>query len=171
MIENGAPAFDMKPGLLKSRKAHRSSGGGKYLHVPLALKTPGGGSRGPSPPVMPAPIYTSAAKLHFGQSMRKLPLKYENLGMMTRLSPNLAKWQHYTWKTSPYVGVTKVRKYPDKKGPAGRLAGYKTFRTVSTKSDPSSWIHPGFRPRNLMERTQVELEQKFPEIMTVIMGA
>jgi hypothetical protein len=172
MIENGSPPFDMKPGLLKSRKAKRSKDGGKYITVPLALKTPGGGNRGPSPPVMPGPIYRSAAKLQFGQSMSRLPVKYENLGRRTRLSPDLKKWGHYTWKTSPFVGVTKVQKYPGElpTSSTGKMAGYKTFRRVSTKSDPNSWIHPGFRKGDIMERTALELDKIFPEVMNAVMG-
>jgi len=169
-LEEGVKPFDMKPGLLASKKAKRMKKGGKYIRIPFGLKTPG--AQGPSPPVMPGPIYRSAVKLNFGESVRKLPVKYENLGLRTRLSPDLKKWQHYTWKASPFAGVTKVQRFsgmsPDSK--SGKLASYKTFRTVSSNSDPGSWIHPGFRDRKILEFAVKEIDHIFPEILSKVMG-
>lgn len=172
MLEVGAPAFDIKVGLLKSPKVSRTKGkegtrgGAPYIRVPFQLKTPGGGERGPTPPVMPRPIYRMASQLQFGEQL-KLPKKYEDYSIKTRLSSDLTKWGHYTWKASPFEGIVRTRKWPGElpTTPAGRRAAYMTFRTVSRNSDPSSWIHPGFRARNCIEAASARLEQIFPEII------
>jgi len=143
-LERGAPAFDMKPGFLGSSKAKRDAKGNTYFTVPMGLKAPGSGNRGPSPPVIPWSVYKSVSRSPIGTT-HKLPLKYEDLGIRTRLSPDPQSWGHYTWKTSPFENIKKTA------GPGGRGA-YMTFRRVSEKSDPNSWIHPGFRTLNLAKR-------------------
>ncbi len=149
-LEQGAGPFDLKRGLLKSPKvSHTKEGNKPYIHVPFQLKTPGGGARGAEPSVMPRSIYRLASQLGVGEQM-KLPKKYEDYGIKTRLSPDIARWGHYTWKTSPYQGITRTQTVGGAHLPAGKSA-YMTFRTVSKNSDPSSWIHPGFRARNCME--------------------
>lgn len=165
MIENGCGPFDMKPGLLRSPKAKKSKKGGRYITVPLYMKT--SGARGASPPVMPASIYKSAKQLGFGQSL-SLSKTYEGYGMRTRLSADIKRWGHYTWKTSPFQGITKVRRYPGLVPlglPRELLASYMTFRRVSNKSDPASWIHPGFRSRRFIERTAEKINDILPRIL------
>ena len=160
-LEQGAEPYDLKKGLLKSSKVRRTKDGKPYIHVPFQLKTPGGGARGASPPVMPRPVYRLASQLGIGQQL-KLPKKYEDYGMKTRLSADLKKWGHYTWKSSPYQGIVKI---PAVKGPGST---YMTFRTVSKNSDPSSWIHPGFRAKNCIEETVKNLDKIFGDILTTL---
>lgn len=169
-MECGHEPYDMKPGLLKGPKSRTSKSGGRYNIVPFPMKT--SGSRGASPPVMPEPIYRRALKMGFGESMA-LPKKYEGYAIRSRLSPDIKRWGNYTWKSSPFSGITKVRKWPGELPTtlAGRRAAYMTFRTVSSKSDPSSWIHPGFRAKNLMEAAADHLNQIFPDIVNkVVLG-
>lgn len=154
-MEKGKNSWDIKDGLLRSSKAKTSAKGGKYITVPMPLKAPGSGERGPSPPVMPWSIYKIVSRSPMGKSTQ-LPVRLENLGWRTRLSPDPTKWSPYTWKTSPFQGI---KKSPD---PARRgKARYNTFRRVSTNSDPSSWIHPGFSPLNLAG----QVAQKLPNII------
>lgn len=162
-IEQGTGPYDLKKGLLKGPKAKQTIDGKPYTHVPFQLKTPGSGVSGPSPPVMPRSIYRMASQMGIGQQM-KLPQKYEDYGIKTRLSADVSKWGHYTWKTSPYQGIIRtqtVRGQPV----AGGKSAYVTIRTVSKKSDPASWIHPGFRAKNLIEEASNKLEQIFPEVL------
>jgi hypothetical protein len=165
MIENGCPPFDMKKGLLRSPKAKRDKKGNKYITVPLRMKS--AGAYGGSPPVLPSPIYRQALNLKFGQSLT-LPKKYEGWGLKTRLSADLKKWGHYTWKTSPFQGVTRVQRFPGLTPlglPREKLGKMMTFRRVSTKSDPNSWIHPGFTALNLIEKTAEKVNSIFPKIL------
>jgi len=165
-LEEGKAPYDMKPGLLRSKKAKRDKRGRPYIHVPFRLKTPGSQVTGPSPPVMPRPIYRLALRSQFGQSVN-ITKKYNNYAIRTRLSPDLKRWGHYTWKASPFAGVTKVRRFPGELATshAGGMAAYMTFRTVSRRSDPSSWIHPGLRPHNIMDVAAEKLKEIFPRIV------
>jgi hypothetical protein len=164
MIEEGSGPFDMKKGFLRSPKAKMGKKG-KYITIPLSLKS--SGSKGASPPVMPAPIYNQAMRLSFGQSM-KLPKKYQGYGLRSQLSKDLKKWGAYTWKTSPFQGITKFQRYPGLVPlglPREKLAIYKTFRRVSEKSDKNSWIHPGFRRRNFVEQVSNKMKDIFPKLL------
>jgi len=170
-LEEGMPPYDMKPGLLHGPNSRQSKNGGRYNIIPFPMKTPG--SRGTSPPVMPEPIYRRALKMGFGDSMA-LPKKYEGYAIRTRLSSDIKRWGHYTWKSSPFAGITKVRKWPGELPTtlAGRRAAYLSFRIVSSRSDPSSWIHPGFKAINLMEKSADNLSKIFPDIVNkVILGS
>lgn len=171
MIEQGCPPFDMKPGLLAGRKARYSEKSGAYTTVPLRLKAYG--SHGDSPPVMPSTIYRSARQLEIGQSMT-LPRKYEGYGMRTRLSSDIKRWGHYTWQTSPFQGITKVARWPNLiplSLPRETAGMYMVFRRVSKKSSANSWIHPGFRQHNFLEKTVSYIDEIFPRILNNVMGA
>lgn len=173
MQEQGCSPWDMKPAFLRSPKAKtaKSTRGrekvpGKYITIPLRLKSYG--SHGASPPVMPSTIYKMANQLKIGQSLA-LPKKYEGYGLRSRLSPDIQRWSHYTWKTSPFQNITKVAKWPGlvRLGLPREAAGmYLIFRRVSRKSDKGSWIHPGFRSLALRELVINEVEFKiFPKIL------
>lgn len=170
-LENGIPPFDMKKGFLKSKKAKltKKAGGGRYLTIPLQLKSYG--SHGDSPPVMPSGIYKRASQLKLGQSLT-LPKRYEGYGLKTRLSADIKRWGHYTWKTSPFQSIMKLPKW---RGllptAAGQQSMYMVFRRVSKKSDPASWIHPGFRAKNLLEKTSTYIEKIFPKILDNVISA
>jgi hypothetical protein len=165
-LESGLKAFDMKPGFLRSPNA-KGAQGNKYFTVPFQLRSPG--SAGGSATVMPKSIYSLVSGLKFGQSLN-LPKKYEGYGLRSKLSNDMKKWGNYTWKTSPFQGVTKERRFPgeSRSSPAGRMAQYKTFRRVSKKSDPGSWIHPGFRARDLLEKAVAKWE---PQVSNMIAQA
>lgn len=169
-LEEGLPAFDMKRGFLRSPKAKRTKKGPVFI-VPFALKS--SGAAGASPPVMPQPIYRMASKLKFGGTLN-LPIKYEDYAIRTRLSPDIKKWGHYTWKSSPFEGIVKTRSQTTPtqtvRGQTRWRPQYMAFRAVSKRSDPNSWIHPGFKARNLMEKAAGEFEKLFPDIVNKVLG-
>jgi hypothetical protein len=175
MLEQGSEPFDMKPGFLRSPKAKIGGKIGrttnKYITIPLRLKS--SGSMGGSPPVMPSTIYKKASQLEIGGRLT-LSKKYEGLGLRTRLSADLKRWQHYTWKTSPFQNIVKVPRFTGlvKLGLPRESAGmYMVFRRVSKKSNPSSWIHPGFKAANLVDQVVSKVELMFPTIIDNVMGA
>lgn len=160
-LEEGKAPFDMKPGLLKGRNAKRGKNG-PYNTVPFRIMTPNAVGQGQM--VMPKSIYSMAKQLGVGETL-KLPQKYVGLGVRTRLSPDATKWGPYTWKTSPFEGIKKVWQFP------GQQSGpmmYRTFRRVSRRSDPNSWIHPGFQARNLMEEAAAKLDKHFADILNQV---
>jgi very-short-patch-repair endonuclease len=155
-------------GFLRSRKAKKGKKG-KYITIPLSLKS--SGAMGGSPPVMPGPIYNMAKGLGFGQRLQ-LSKTYEGYGIRSKLSNDLKKWGNYTWKTSPFQGIVKYQRYPGLVPlglPREKLASYKVFRRVSKNSDPGSWIHPGFKPRNFMSKVMTLMYQEFPKLLDAIM--
>jgi hypothetical protein len=121
---------------------------------------------------MPSSIYKRASALEVGQSMT-LSKKYEGYGLRTRLSADLKRWGSYTWKTSPYQGITKVARWPNliPLGTPRESAGmYMIFRRVSRKSDPNSWIHPGFKSINLIDQVQNKMSDIFPKILDNVLS-
>ena len=48
---------------------------------------------------------------------------------------------------------------------------YNSFRRVSDKSDPSSWIHPGFTAANLAEKAFDNFESKMQSVLEKAMEA
>lgn len=125
MLEVGFGAFDQKLGFSKSKKIHRKKDGGWYLTIPIRHSTPGGYMFG-SP--MPKDIYGVAKKLGNGES-----LKVAGAGDLN--------WNGYQRKSNQYDGLTRIIKSYQK----AKQSQYYTFRRVSDKSDPSSWMHPGYK--------------------------
>lgn len=163
-LEEGHAPFDMKPGFLRSPNVKRTARGRPYMHVPIAQKVPGGGDRGPN--VMPWPIYRLAKAMPVGKPLT-LPSKYSGYGLRSRLSPDNSKWGPYTWKSSPYSGVIKTPQFP---GQLRSPMQYGTIRTISRRSDPNSWIHPGFQARNLMDMAATNLDRIVPDIVERVLG-
>lgn len=61
----------------------------------------------------------------------------------------------YTHKAPQYQGLVRIDIASTDKENRG---GYFTFRRVSDKSDPLSWINPGFEPRKFMDRALDEAQ-------------
>ena len=110
---------------------------------------------------MPSSIYALASRLQYGKSLN-LPKKYEGYGLRTKLSQDMNRWGNYTWKTSPFQGVIKERRFPGQLQPGTQ---YRTFRRISTRSSANSWIHPGFQARDLMEKAVTNYESKISEVV------
>ena len=163
-LEEGKGPYDLKEGLLHGPNAKRSKDGkGTYATVPFAHTTP---NTNPMT-AMPAPIYKMAKNLRQGERLKLTGTNLEGYGWRSKISQDASKWGNYTWKTSPFDSMVRQRRFPGMSGTsvAGRMMQYKTFRRVSSKSDPNSWIHPGFRPRAIMERAVAATERRFNEIV------
>jgi hypothetical protein len=157
-LEEGTAAFDMKKMLQTSAKAKTSKKDGhRYLTIPfehpearlrragldpqeyqklrgskLAQGSAQGGQR----------LYSWGERLTDvgGLGVRK---KYFIANPSLRELAVSKKIFSYRWKTSPYENLYR---FTDK---AEKTKGYTTFRTISEKSDPASWIHPGIRAMNI----------------------
>lgn len=125
MIETGFAAFDMKIGFSKSQKRQTTKGGGWYLTIPIRHSTPGAFMYGRP---MPKNIYNQAKQLGDRQRLRV------NNGQGI-------SWTGYQHKNNIYDGMTRVKQQTSN----GRnQSQYTTFRRASNKSDPASWMHPGY---------------------------
>jgi hypothetical protein len=71
----------------------------------------------------------------------------------------------YQWKTREFTGM---RGDQTKSGKETAVHTYSVFRTISKKSATDSWIHPGIRPRRILESAGNEA---FPQIKQIFTSA
>jgi len=164
-VEDGYPAFDMKPGLLGGPAA-RQGEHGTYTIVPFRHMTPSSASQGTAGTrahgsTMPAEVYKIAkatgtfrdpgrARLGEQLGQRSKIAGQINLEALARGLPGPMAG-NYTWKYGLYHGMRRIVKAYGKT----TQSTYWTFRAVSQRSDPSSWIHPG-QPANPVIAAVVE---------------
>lgn len=157
-VEQGMSPFDLRDTLLSSPRVHMSKDGHRYMSIPFRHGTPGsqGGAGTPmgrsyqerggesrradlgfqkaDARALGKRIYDLAKKLKPGD---RLPA-----GLAPLLAP------HHT--TDIYAGMSRVRHG------YGRAvqSQYRTFRTISDRSDPAKWQHPGITARNLASEVE-----------------
>lgn len=161
-IEQGEPAFDMKPGMLSGPNAKVNKKGVRYNTIPFRMGTPG--TLGVLGPVMPEPVYEELKDKPLntpvpGGGSRSKGLKIDEIPQAyrepeTKKVPDIESqsFNEYKHKSSKYEGAVKV---------SDAVTGqnrYMSFRRVSDNSDPASWIHPGFEPRNFAEKALQETD-------------
>lgn len=151
VIEEGIEPYDMKPGLLRSPKAKVNKDGKKFITVPYRHGVPGAVGI----PAMPKNVYALAQKLGFSRRRNALTAlftgrKYKWNGRLNEVGAQGQRSHFgnhpgagYTWKSGQYDGMVRM-------GKRGHTQ-YLTFRRVSENSDPSSWQHPGVKPRPIRE--------------------
>jgi hypothetical protein len=150
-VEDGYAGFDIKPGLLRSKSAKTGKKGQKYIAVPFRHMTPqkGTSANRAHGAVMPPDVYKIVRKSGAFQDPGD-PGMGEQLGQRSKLAAvvnlqALARDEeapmatNYTWKYGLYHGMRQIKKQYGKT----EQSTYWTWRTVSERSDPSSWIHPG----------------------------
>lgn len=159
-LEDGKPPFDEKPGFASSSKKKTKMGGGWYLTVPFRYATPGAVAESDIfQGVLPKEVY-QASKDNQGKPLGKsqLPSKYAQVAKRAEIKTANAVIPEYVHKTPKYQGLVRLDISATKDENRG---GYFTFRRVSDKSDPLSWIHPGFTPHKFMDKalesSQVEV--------------
>lgn len=155
-IEHGYGAFDMKPGLLRGGKAKTGRDGGAYAIVPFRFITPGNpASSGAGVDMLDSGLYDPASRLPSGGSLMESQLARIDSSRGTSWS--IPKVGH--------TGYQHVRAIPGgmRREPASEGHHYITYRTVSARSDPSSWIHPGAPPnpiRSAVERKTMPIVER-----------
>jgi hypothetical protein len=144
-IEEGSPAHDMKQDLRKAPKARRSKDGSLYLIIPFRHSNPK--ARGIQ--AMPKEVYKLAKAMSFSHHQGVIGSRMSATGhsvplfgyqwgdrLGKGLAPKAKSWHVTDYYQGMYrfhdAGTTKQQK----------SAGYITFRTMSQKSDPRSWIRP-----------------------------
>ncbi len=168
MVESGMGAFDMKEGFSKSDKIKHTKDGGWYLTVPFRFAS--AGSLGESEAfsgVLPGAVSKAASKLvptksefkgsvRVGETMSRMQIPDGFKESKTRAGvSNLETkrtFEEYVHKTSIYEGLQKSSKTYE----GANQSMFNSFRRVSSKSDPNSWIHSGIRARNLAEKALSE---------------
>lgn len=147
MLEDGASSFDEKEGFAKSDKKRTKQDGGWYLTIPFRFATAEAlGESAIFSNKMPKPIEKLVKTM-------KSPLKFEDLPPgFNKIGQN--KTSEYKHKFNIYEGLQRIES-----GSGQEKRGvYMTFRRVSDKSDPDSWIHPGFQALRLMEQASDKVD-------------
>lgn len=156
-LEEGKPAFDQKPAFGNSPKKKTSLSGGWYLTIPFRYATPEAVAESTIfQNALPKEIY-DIAKNNGGQPVKKsqLPPQYAQLGRRKEIQTASGVIPEYVHKAPKYQGLVRIDISSADKENRG---GYFTFRRVSDKSDPVSWIHPGFEPHKFMDRALDEAQ-------------
>jgi hypothetical protein len=157
-LESGSGPWDMKPGLLKH-------GDGKYKDINFRHGAPGSAG-GYFQPVPKGIFEEMISKAKAASSQRAAPPKGPEkiLGpprvapqTKTLPTPGVGPFAHtYSHKKSIYSDMMKMsQEYEKAKG-----SQYVTIRRVSKKSEPSSWIHPGWKALHLFELVAKEIEKE-----------
>lgn len=162
MLEDGATSFDIKKGFARSNKRvqklsvdkkgnlirdskGRTQDGGWYMTIPFRWAT--------SEAIAESSIFASKMPKQI-EKIVKISSKPLSVGQLPKgfevIKTNSVG---YTHQSSIYTGIERKDISERNKG-----GGYWSFRRVSDTSDPNSWIHPGFPPLKLMEKTLNELQ-------------
>lgn len=172
MLEEGATAFDIKRGLLSSKKAKKTSDGRKYITVPFRWATPNAIADGEQfTGKLPSSVYkaikskapsipTIGGLRSKGLMRDELPTVHQTEKTRPKIVTDSTIYEAYRHVSSLYEGVFK------KQDAATRQSSYHSFRRVSESginadgekigSDPMSWIHPGIDAYNLVQRTYTD---------------
>lgn len=154
-LEEGKEPWDEKMAFRTSRKRKIKMGGGWYLTIPFRYATPGAvAEAGSFKSVLPPEIY-DLARNNGGRGLRpnQLPSEYQRLGVRGEIRTAAgAVIPEYVHKSPKYQGLVRIEISSTSKEAERGRGGYFTFRRVSDKSDPASWIHPGFIPRKFMDK-------------------
>lgn len=153
-IESGKEAYDLKPFFLNGPNAKQGKNGSKYNTIPFTHGTPNALPENFSN-IMPEEVYEVAKNKPIregknsseGIKKSELPLKFQQPQVKKIQMPGTNAIVEYQHKHSIHEGIRKQKDSVTKQN------SYVSFRRVSEKSDPSSWIHPGFEKRDLFGKT------------------
>lgn len=165
MLEKGASAWDMKVNFKKSNKIKYTKDGGWYLTVPFRFATPTA--------LGESSIFSNRLPLSVYQSIRaNVQAKKTQLGGLSSNGGSLKEtdipssfriprsrrafsdissgktFEQYTHKSSIFKGINRASKQYER----ANQSQYVSFRRVSSKSDPMSWIHRGLPALNLADK-------------------
>jgi hypothetical protein len=154
-IENGKPAWDMKPDFLSGPNAKITASGTKYNTIPFSHGTPDALEENFNGGIMPDEVYDIVKNKPIREDKNtSLPIVKDELPKALQepqakkvKMPSTGAIVDYKHKNSIYEGIRKERDNTTKQN------RYTSFRRVSENSDPASWIHPGFPRTDLFGKT------------------
>lgn len=156
-VERGYESFDQKPGMINGPKSRAlADGSGRYNIIPLRHATPNAqASAVRFSTVMPTEIYNYIKRKDYGESMSR--------GALERIDRRISRKQptRLTMMGKELQNTYTMQKHHSplyerltKKG-SPHHSQFLTFRTVSTHSNPNSWIHPGLPANPVMEAVTI----------------
>ncbi|KAA0888762.1 hypothetical protein [Oryzomonas rubra] len=144
-LENGCGPWDMKPMLLNGPKA-RVGKNGRYNIIPFRHGTGSSSAPNNNFKTMPKDIYQKARQMKATvQQGNRLKYGGRLTGTETKYAPGKNPTSGYQHKAGRFEGMVRVEKTYAK----AKQSTYLTFRVVSEKSDPGSWIHPGYQAHHI----------------------
>lgn len=168
MWEDGFPSFDMKPGLLAGPNSKFGKNGEVYNTVPYRHQ-----------------IYSKVATNKAGPTLRdaaKILIFKQNLNKTIRDGATNRPVQGLAGKLGPTTvknlqGLAKYQNtYNSAKTVNGQIQAfqttqsqYLTFRRVSTASDPSKWIHPGYKGAQIFPDLEHYLDFEVDNILKILL--
>lgn len=166
-FEFGMASFDMKavrPGWLGGSKAKTSKSGHKYITIPFRHSISSAANLAYTGKAARADLKTELKKVvkTYGLNrMIKAATGQVIEGPVKRLPPKAP--------VHPYLrGLTRVQ---SKTSQPGRGQGQLfTWRVMSEKSRPESWIHPGVAPANLMREVESWIDNELDRMIGLILG-
>ncbi len=169
LLEKGHGLIDLKPGLLRGPKS-RAGKEGRYNIVAFRHGAPGSdpfrnnpmpisvyktftqdvkqadAQRKAGSQAIPGTSYTSKSSATPGDRSYTWGARFDKTSQLGRKTKEIKQKGktvgHYTLKTGKYAGMVRLQQSTTK----SRRGGYMTFRIVSSRSDPSSWIVPEQEP-------------------------
>lgn len=162
-FEFGMESFDMKevrPGWLGGRKAKISQDGNAYVRIPFRH----------SPTSTTGIGYSGKAKAAGLQNELKNVIRDYGLDRMIKTAtgavasgpvkrvPNDAPVHTYL------QALTRIQE-PNASKTRARSIQFMTWRTISEKSDPASWIHPGLHAANLLPEVERYVDNELTNIV------
>jgi hypothetical protein len=163
-LEGGASAYDMKNALLKHAKK-TSKSGVAYVDVPFTHTTAGAAGTTKIPFMMKRAINkltlntAGTARLDQKTAGRKVKKTFYQKATDGGMSKTKQVVQH---KRGLHDGLTRTK--------TAQGSRYSTVRRISANSDPSSWMHPGFKGSHILKNTLPKLRRDIEQIVKEAVG-
>lgn len=164
MIEQGWAGGDMKPFLLAGRNSKPTKDGGRYNVVPFRHMGPTTTGRYGQP--MGSQFVGMLGAQGAEQLGKSVYNRAKKLVTTQRLPAGLAPVLKPHHKTDIYDSMVRDRK----KYAKATQSQYKTFRAVSSKSDPAAWIHPGIPAKNFFKDAQDYIDRAAQAAFAAVVG-
>lgn len=163
-LEKGCGPWDMKPALLGGPKA-RMGKNGRYNIIPFRHGTSARHAPDSNFKTMPQDIYKQARQLKASVKQGNKTAWGERLtGTEARYAPGKNPTSGHHHKNGRFEGMVKIQKTYAK----ATQSKFMTFRVVSDRSAPGSWIHPGYKPHNIVRAVEAHCR---PAIEDMIQAA
>lgn len=163
LIENGSPAWDFHKVLQTSKKVRRSKAGSLYLIIPFTHATPDTVIVGEASSTMPEDIYQEMRQKAqsfisgFSTDSGVRRNRYQWGGRLTERDLERLGYDPSDTKTQRMVGMVRF----------GKEVGHVTFRVLSEKNKPGSWLMPARKGQHVAQAVSDWLQESYERVMEV----
>jgi len=144
-VEDGYDSFDQKPGLLNGPNAKITEKGTKFNTIPYGFKPQSKVSMSPKMTNMRDAVNVLIKERGLNKIIKQNGKPRQ--GVVARIKNTGIK---------DLEGLVKIQKQYQRTV----QSTYMTFRRVSSNSDPSKWIHPGFKGAHIFPMVEAFIERE-----------